>query len=133
MDENATEGIVVAPGQIDEKNPSSLRGPSGMIVDHMGNIYIADTRNPQITRWSPGAIKGNTVVGEKQYGSGATQLIYPLIYHLIGRVIFMLLIMVTIEYKNLLLIIIEIVLNDKRLMINNSFFSLVKFIFIHKE
>jgi DNA-binding beta-propeller fold protein YncE len=65
---NATEGIPVA---------SKLRNPSAVIVDHMGNIYIADTLNPQIMRWSPGAIESNTVVGGKASGSGATQFRSP--------------------------------------------------------
>ncbi|CAF1295398.1 unnamed protein product [Adineta steineri] len=43
----------------------------------MGNIYMSNVGSHQITRWSPGAIKGAPVVGEKNMGSGSTQLSYP--------------------------------------------------------
>ncbi|CAF1096241.1 unnamed protein product [Adineta steineri] len=74
---DATEGILVAPGEDSRGNFNSLRQPIGVIVDHVGNIYVSSESSPQITRWSPGAIEGVPVVGEKQLGSELTQLNYP--------------------------------------------------------
>ncbi|CAF1239688.1 unnamed protein product [Adineta steineri] len=58
------------------KNPNSLIHPIGMIVDHIGNIYMSDVRNSQITRWSPGTIEGVPVVGEKKDESKPMEISY---------------------------------------------------------
>ncbi len=42
---------------------SLLSGPSGIFVDTVGNIYIADYRNNRVQKWGPGASSGTTVAG----------------------------------------------------------------------
>ncbi|CAF0878391.1 unnamed protein product [Adineta steineri] len=75
--ENATEGILVAPEQVFDENPSSMPEPMSVVVDHMGNAYVSTGENHHIVRWVPDAIKGVPVVGEKESGRGPTQLGNP--------------------------------------------------------
>lgn len=55
-----------------------LRFPSGIAVDHSGNIYIADQFNHRVQQWAPGAVAGKTVAGMGGQGDAADQLNYPM-------------------------------------------------------
>ncbi|CAF4406362.1 unnamed protein product, partial [Adineta steineri] len=74
---NAIIGIPVAHGQLINANLSSLLRPNSVIVDHLGNIYMSNERNHQITRWLPGTTKGVPVVGGRNAGSKSMELSYP--------------------------------------------------------
>lgn len=47
---DAEEGIVVAGGQDNGNNLTQLSHPYGVIVDHAGNVYVADSWNHRIMR-----------------------------------------------------------------------------------
>jgi len=55
-----------------------LSGPQGLIVDHLGTIYVADCNNHWILRWCKGARQGDIVVGGNGEGEKANQLNYPM-------------------------------------------------------
>jgi DNA-binding beta-propeller fold protein YncE len=48
-----------------------------MIVDHLGNVYVADTNNHRIMRWSKGSKEGQIIVGGNGSGQQSNQLNYP--------------------------------------------------------
>ena len=73
----AKEGIVVAGGQGKGNSLTQLFHPSGVIVDHLGNVYVADFNNDRIMRWSPGSVEGSVVVGENGSGKEPNQLDRP--------------------------------------------------------
>ncbi|CAF5108533.1 unnamed protein product, partial [Rotaria sp. Silwood1] len=66
-------GIVVAGGQGEGKALTQLSYPKGLFVDHLGTIYVADTGNHRVMRWSKGAKQG-TVIAR---GTGTSKLYYP--------------------------------------------------------
>jgi sugar lactone lactonase YvrE len=49
----------------------------GMNVDVSGNIYIADSGNNRVTKWTPGALSGTIVAGGNGSGSNANRLNSP--------------------------------------------------------
>ena len=49
----------------------------GIIMDKMGNIYVADKKNNRVMKWAPGANTGVLVAGGHGAGNGANQLDYP--------------------------------------------------------
>ena len=51
--------------------------PTGIYVDNNGNIFVADTYNHRIQKWTPGATQGITVAGGNGYGSAANQFNSP--------------------------------------------------------
>jgi hypothetical protein len=51
--------------------------PSGIIVDHLGNIYVADGYNDRVMRWINGAKEGTIVVGGNGRGNETNQLFDP--------------------------------------------------------
>ncbi|RIV20473.1 T9SS C-terminal target domain-containing protein [Fibrisoma montanum] len=59
--------------------PNQLHSPSGVYVDELGAIYVADTRNNRIQKWASGPTSGTTVAGasDGKSGNGANQLDYP--------------------------------------------------------
>ncbi|CAF1201474.1 unnamed protein product [Adineta steineri] len=75
---NATEDLLVAPVQVSDKNLNSRRyTPVGILVDHIGNIYVSDAQGLQITRWSPDTEKGTVIVNDGEWGNRPPQLMYP--------------------------------------------------------
>jgi sugar lactone lactonase YvrE len=72
----AKEGIVVAGGQGQGKNLAQFSYHQGVIVDHWGDVYVADKWNNRIMRWSPGSSEGSIVVGGNGEGQ-PNQLNYP--------------------------------------------------------
>jgi hypothetical protein len=69
-----TAGVTVAGGNGRGSAANQFDGPSGMVIDGSGNIYIADTFNNRVQEWAPGATAGVTVAGGNGAGSGTNQL-----------------------------------------------------------
>jgi hypothetical protein len=72
---NAT--TVAGSASISGGAANQLNQPNGVYVDTSGNIYIADSYNNRVQKWTPGATSGTTVAGQGGYGSGSNQLAYP--------------------------------------------------------
>jgi sugar lactone lactonase YvrE len=75
-----TTGTTVAGGNGVGAGNQQLNSPYGMCVSQAtGDIYIADTSNDRIQRWSPGATSGVTVIGITGVtGTNATLISGPL-------------------------------------------------------
>lgn len=54
----------VAGGHGQGRGLHQLRFPKGVVVDASGNLYIADSGNNRVVKWSPGASEGVIVAGE---------------------------------------------------------------------
>ena len=67
---NAKEGIVVAGGQGRGNKLNQLDTPQGVIVNEMGDVYVADQGNCRVMCWPLGSNEGRVVVG----GGGSDQL-----------------------------------------------------------
>jgi DNA-binding beta-propeller fold protein YncE len=74
---DAKEGIVVAGGNGKGKSLRQLSSPQGVIVDQVGQIYVADWGNHRVMCWSQGANEGTIVVGGNEYGQQSNQFSYP--------------------------------------------------------
>jgi sugar lactone lactonase YvrE len=74
---DATEGFIVAGGQGRGNGLTQLSCPQGMIVDHSGTVYVADSNNHRVMGWPKGATQGYLVVGGHGVGNKANQLNYP--------------------------------------------------------
>jgi hypothetical protein len=74
---DAKEGIVVAGDGNDSADSSiKLSKPQGIIVDQLGQIYVADASNDAVIRWSKGAQEGMIIVGGSRQPS-STRLQFP--------------------------------------------------------
>ncbi|CAF4440676.1 unnamed protein product, partial [Adineta steineri] len=51
--------------------------PNGVIVDHLGHIYVADDGNHRVMRWCEGDEEGEIVVGGTGEGHQSNQLNCP--------------------------------------------------------
>ncbi|CAF4282212.1 unnamed protein product, partial [Adineta steineri] len=51
--------------------------PYGVIVDHFGQVYVADSGNDRIMRWCEGKEEGEIVVGGNGKGDQSNQLNSP--------------------------------------------------------
>ncbi|CAF5152336.1 unnamed protein product, partial [Rotaria sp. Silwood1] len=76
--EHAKQGIVVAGGQGQGNSLTQLHEPEGVIVDQLGTVYVADSRNHRIMRWPKGSTQGNVIVGRNGYGAQSNQLASPM-------------------------------------------------------
>ena len=74
---NGTSGAMVAGTGVAGSGPSQLNGPYKVFVDDDLTMYIADTNNHRIQRWTYGACSGATVAGTGAAGSGLNQLSSP--------------------------------------------------------
>ena len=74
---DAKEGIVVAGGNGKGDNLSQLYYPLGVIVDKLGQIYVADQGSSRVVRWCKGAKEGTLVVGGNEEGEQSNQLHNP--------------------------------------------------------
>ncbi|CAF1540451.1 unnamed protein product [Adineta steineri] len=74
---DAKEGIVVAGGNGQGKDLNQLSYPRGVIVDDLGQIYVADWGNHRIMRWCDGEEEGEIVVGGNGKGNQPNQLNNP--------------------------------------------------------
>jgi sugar lactone lactonase YvrE len=77
-----TEGIeeaVIVAGQSDNSGNGAdqLAFPTGVFVDQLGTVYVADTQNHRIMRWPKGATSGSLIIGGRRPGSEPDQLNYP--------------------------------------------------------
>ncbi|CAF5228997.1 unnamed protein product, partial [Rotaria magnacalcarata] len=51
--------------------------PNGLFVDTLGTLYVADSWNHRVMRWTQGAKQGTVVVGGNGEGAGANQFSNP--------------------------------------------------------
>ena len=70
----AKEGIVVAGGQDQGNSLTQLLNPKGVIVDDLGNVYVADFENHRIMRWLKESKEGSIIVGGNGKGKQSNQL-----------------------------------------------------------
>jgi len=76
----ATAGVTIAGGiGYGPINDQRVLGPTGIFVDTLGNLYVADAIQNRVQKWAPGASAGVTVAGSNssQGGSGANLLSSP--------------------------------------------------------
>ncbi|CAF2117285.1 unnamed protein product, partial [Rotaria magnacalcarata] len=59
---DAKEGILVAGGQGTGSALTQLNGPYGLFVDTLGTLYVADSFNHRVMRWTQGDKKQGTVI-----------------------------------------------------------------------
>ncbi|CAF4280766.1 unnamed protein product, partial [Adineta steineri] len=59
-------------------NLNQLSNPEGVVVDHLGQIYVADSYNHRVMRWCEGEEEGEVVVGGNGYGNQSNQLLNPM-------------------------------------------------------
>ncbi|CAF4966755.1 unnamed protein product, partial [Rotaria magnacalcarata] len=72
--EGAKEGMVVAGGQGEGSALTQLYWPNGLFVDTLGTVYVADSKNHRVMRWTQGDKKqGTVIVGGNGSGAGANQ------------------------------------------------------------
>ena len=74
---SGTSGVMVAGTGIAGEGPSQLKRPHKIFVDVDQSLYIADTYNHRIQRWTNGACFGVTVAGTGVLGTSTSQLYYP--------------------------------------------------------
>ena len=74
---SGTSGVVVAGTGTAGSGPSELYSPCRIFVDSDQTLYIADTYNHRIQKWTRGACAGVTVAGTGISGSGLDQFYYP--------------------------------------------------------
>jgi DNA-binding beta-propeller fold protein YncE len=74
----AKEGIVVAGRQAEGNSLTRLFIPNGVIVDHLGNVYVADCGNNRIMRWLKASSEGSIIVGGNGRGQQSNQFNYPM-------------------------------------------------------
>jgi sugar lactone lactonase YvrE len=67
-----TDGVTVAGGNSSGANSNQLNSPVDISVDASGNVYVTDTNNNRVQKWSPGATSGVTVAGSAAGTSGST-------------------------------------------------------------
>lgn len=72
------KGVTVAGGYGWGNGLNQLNFPAGIFVDANQNIYIADTNNARVVKWSKGATYGQIVAGGYGAGSGTAQLYGPM-------------------------------------------------------
>ncbi|CAF0722928.1 unnamed protein product [Adineta steineri] len=74
---DAKEGTVVAGGNGKGKNLNQLSEPRGLIVDNLGQIYVADCWNHRVMRWCEGKGESEIVVSGNGEGNQLNQLNHP--------------------------------------------------------
>jgi DNA-binding beta-propeller fold protein YncE len=63
----ATEGIIVADGHGEGDSLTQLSFPQTVLVDHLGNVYVADTNNDRVMCRLKGANEGIIIVGGNRH------------------------------------------------------------------
>jgi len=69
--------ITVAGGKGKGAAADQLNYPTGLFVDSIGNVFVADFSNHRVQKWIPGADSGITVAGGNGKGNAANQLAFP--------------------------------------------------------
>ncbi|CAF1083853.1 unnamed protein product [Adineta steineri] len=64
-------------GGVNTNATSSYGAAAGVIVDHLGQIYVADCFNHRVMRWCEGNTEGEIVVGGNDDGKELNQLNGP--------------------------------------------------------
>jgi sugar lactone lactonase YvrE len=70
-------GIVVAGGTGWGSKRTQLNHPTGLWVDEIGTVYVAEAGNNQVTRWPKGEARGDVLVGGNDRGFASNQLAWP--------------------------------------------------------
>ncbi|CAF4251542.1 unnamed protein product, partial [Adineta steineri] len=70
---DAKEGTIVAGGNGQGENLNQLFYPRRVIVDDLGQIYVADRKNHRVMRWCEGKDEGEIVVGGNGKGNQLNQ------------------------------------------------------------
>ena len=73
----ASEGSIVAGGQGEGHRLNQLSCPMGLIVNEVGDVYVADQWNYRIMCWSSGSKQGRIVVGGNGKGEKSNELNDP--------------------------------------------------------
>ncbi|CAF1433950.1 unnamed protein product [Adineta steineri] len=74
---DAKEGTLVAGGNDYGRNLNQLYHPQGVVVDHLGQIYVAEWGNDRVVRWCEEKKEGEIVVGGSGRGNQLNQLNHP--------------------------------------------------------
>ncbi|CAF0842317.1 unnamed protein product [Adineta steineri] len=74
---DAKKGTIVAGGNAHGEHLNQLYHPQGLIVDHLGQIYVAEWGNDRVVRWCEGKKEGEIVVGGNGRGNHSNQLNHP--------------------------------------------------------
>ncbi|CAF1179027.1 unnamed protein product [Adineta steineri] len=77
-EKDAKEGVIVAGGNDEGDSLRQLYNPQGLIVDHLGHIYVADCRNDRVIRWCEGKEESEIIVGGYGEGNHSNQLNSPM-------------------------------------------------------
>lgn len=75
---SGVSGVIVAGTGTMGSTPSQLMAPTKAFVDDDRTMYIADTANNRVQKWTYGACAGLTVAGNGTLGSSMSQLFYPM-------------------------------------------------------
>ncbi|CAF1164520.1 unnamed protein product [Adineta steineri] len=67
----------MAGGNGKGQNLNQLIQPQGVIVDHLGQIYVADGGNERVMRWCEGKEEGEIVVSGNSLGNQPNQFYGP--------------------------------------------------------
>jgi sugar lactone lactonase YvrE len=71
------DGTVVAGGNGKGDQMNQLNAPTYIFVDQDYSIYVSDTLNHRVMKWTKGAKEGMVVAGGQGEGNGLTQLCNP--------------------------------------------------------
>ena len=74
---DADRPMIVAGGNGQGDSLRHLYLPGGIVVDRLGNLYIADAFNDRVVCWLKGTKEGHVIVGGHGEGNGSNQLRYP--------------------------------------------------------
>ncbi|CAF1271482.1 unnamed protein product, partial [Adineta steineri] len=71
------EGIVVAGGNDEGDELNQFNHPNFIFVDEDESVYVSDTGNHRVMKWSKGAKEGRIMAGGNGEGGNLNQLSYP--------------------------------------------------------
>lgn len=75
---SGTRGTLVAGDGTPGSGPTQLMNPQGIFVTDAGTVYVTDSLNNRIQKWTKGVYTGVTVAGNGVLGSNETSLFMPL-------------------------------------------------------
>ncbi|CAF1221350.1 unnamed protein product [Adineta steineri] len=77
MGDYNNEGIVVAGGNDEGDELNQFNHPNFIFVDEDQSVYVSDTGNHRVMKWSKGAKEGRIMAGGNGEGGNLNQLSYP--------------------------------------------------------